>query len=128
MRDYFREFGVDNIVHHCLTTQQFVQTRDYRQLDKIGIVLIDGYHTADQARFDFEAFADKLAPQGLILLHDSLWRQTSPMYGPGREYVRNVVDFVAELRASTAWQVFDLPFGEGLSLVRRPTTPPAPVP
>jgi predicted O-methyltransferase YrrM len=124
VRDYFASYGVTNIVHHRHTTQEFITTDAYRQLEPPGLVMVDGYHTAEQARFDFAAFADKLAPQGVILLHDSIWRMESPMYGPGREYVRDVVDFVAELKTDSAWQVFDLPFGEGLSLARRPVAPP----
>jgi predicted O-methyltransferase YrrM len=120
---YFGSHGVTNVDHHGMTTQQFVASDAYRDLLAPGLVLVDGYHTADQARFDFEAFADKLAPQGIILLHDSVWRQSSPMYGPGREYVRNVVDFVDELKSDAAWQLFDVPFGEGLTLVRRPAAP-----
>jgi predicted O-methyltransferase YrrM len=124
VEEYFRDLGAANIIHHCMTTQEFVATDAFRNLEPAGIVLVDGYHTADQARVDFEAFAEKLAPQGIILLHDSIWRMSSPMYGAGREYVRDVVDFVDELKASPEWQVFDLPFGEGLSLVRRPQNPP----
>jgi predicted O-methyltransferase YrrM len=124
VKQYFGDYGVTNVVHHRATTQEFITTDAYRQLEPLGLVMVDGYHTADQARYDFEAFADKLAPQGIILLHDSIWRNASPMYGPGREYVRNVVDFVEELKADARWQVFDLPFGEGLSLVRRPLAPP----
>jgi predicted O-methyltransferase YrrM len=123
VRAYFRAFGAANITHHCMTTQEFVAAPAGCELEPPGIVLIDGYHSADQARFDFNAFADKLAPQGIVLLHDSVWRQPSPMYGPGREYVRDVVDFVAELKADPAWQVFDVPFGEGVSLVRRAVAP-----
>jgi len=125
VRSYFDSFGVSNIVHHRATTQEFVATQAYRQLAPAELVMVDGYHTAEQARFDFEAFADKLAPQGIVLLHDSVWRQSSPMYGPGREYIRNVVDFVEQLKVDPAWQAFDLPFGEGLTLVRRPALPPA---
>lgn len=121
---YFGEFEATNITHHCMTTQDFLTTPAFRELEPPGIVFVDGYHTAEQARFDFNAFADKLAPQGIILLHDSVWRTPSPMYGPGREYVRDVVDFVSELKADPEWQVFDLPFGEGLSLVRRAVAPP----
>jgi predicted O-methyltransferase YrrM len=124
VQTYFGEFDVTNIMHHCMTTQEFLATPAYRELEPPGIVFVDGYHTAEHARFDFNAFADKLAPQGLILLHDSIWRQASPMYGPGREYVRDVVDFVSEIKTDPAWQVFDLPFGEGLSLVRRAVAPP----
>jgi predicted O-methyltransferase YrrM len=121
---YFGRFDVTNIVHHRATTQEFVASSAYGKLDPAGLILVDGYHTAEQAKFDFEAFTGKLAPQGVMLLHDSVWRQSSPMYGPGREYVRNVVDFVDELRADPAWQAFDLPFGEGVTLVRRPELPP----
>jgi predicted O-methyltransferase YrrM len=121
---YFSDFGVTNITHYRMTTQEFITAPAYRAIESAGIVFVDGYHTAEQARIDFDAFADKLAPQGVILLHDSIWRLPSPMYGPGREYVRDVVDFVSELKTDPAWQVFDLPFGEGLSLVRRAVAPP----
>lgn len=124
--DYFAGLGVTNIVHHLATTAEFTASAEYRRLQSVGIVLVDGYHTAQQARADFEAFAPKLADQGVILLHDSIWRQRSPIYGPGREYVRDVVDFVDNLKTDSDWQVFDLPFGEGLSLVRRTVTPPYP--
>lgn len=127
VQDYFVDLGVTNIVHHCMTTQQFIESDAYRQLEAVGMVFVDGYHSDEQARFDFEAFAEKLAPQGMILLHDSVWRQPSPIYGPGREYVRNVVDFVEELKGTPAWQVFDVPFGEGVSLVRRAVAPLAPM-
>jgi predicted O-methyltransferase YrrM len=124
VESHFAKYGVDNVTHHRVTTQDFVGTPAYRELPPAGLVFVDGYHTAEQARIDFKAFAPKLAPQGIVLLHDSVWRQSSPMYGPGREYVRTGCDFVAELKAApSAWQVFDLPFGEGLSLVRRPEAP-----
>lgn len=125
VRAYFLSMGVANVTHHAMTTQQFVDSDAYRELDQIGIVFVDGYHTAEQARFDFHAFADKLAPQGVVLLHDSIWRETSPIYGPGREYVRNVVDFVDELKGSADWQTFDVPFGGGVTMVRRLISPPA---
>jgi predicted O-methyltransferase YrrM len=119
VRNHFAGFGVENISHYLLTTQQFVETEAYRQLSEIGIVFIDGYHSAEQARFDFEAFADKLAPQGMMFLHDSVWRLPSRMYGPGGEYIHSVIDFVADLKGRPEWQVMDFPFGDGVTLVRR---------
>jgi len=119
VQEYFAGFGVANICHHLTTTQQFVSSEAYRQLSSAGIVFIDGYHTAEQARFDFEAFADKLTPDGMLLLHDSMQHKVSSIYGPGREYVHTVTDFIAELKQESAWQVLDLPFGDGLTLVRR---------
>jgi predicted O-methyltransferase YrrM len=119
VRDYFAEFGVSNIQHHLATTQQFVASDAYRQLDQLGIVFIDGYHTAEQAKFDFEAFACKLAADGMILLHDSVARKHSTIYGPDREYVHTVTDLVTVLKNQSAWQVLDIPFGDGVTVVRR---------
>jgi len=126
VQDYFRSFGCENITHYLMTTQQFVESENYGEFKETGIVFIDGFHSGEQARFDFEAFADKLAPEGMILLHDSIWHLPSRLYGPGREYIHSVSDFVADLKRRSEWQVLDFPFGDGVSLVRRTTMPPPP--
>ncbi len=123
VQNYFASHGVTNIRHWLMTTQEFVATDAYRQLDQIGIAFIDGYHTAEQARFDFEAFAGKLMPAGMALLHDSVWRFQSRIYGPGREYEHDVCDFVSKLKRHPRWQVLDIPFGSGLTIVRRNAIP-----
>lgn len=122
-KEYFASLGISNITHHLMTTQEFATSDTYRQLDELGIVFIDGYHSAEQAEFDFEAFAPKLAAQGVVLLHDSVWALQSRMYGPGREYVHSVLDFVSKLKQLPEWQVFDMPFGDGVSLVRKNSVP-----
>jgi predicted O-methyltransferase YrrM len=124
--EYFARFGITNIRHYLMTTQQFVQSASYQQLGEVGIVFIDGYHTAEQARFDFAAFAHLVTPSGMLLLHDSVWQLPSWIYGP--EYLRTVSDFVAELKRENEWQVLDIPFGDGVTLVRRAAVPPAPSP
>jgi predicted O-methyltransferase YrrM len=126
VRDYCHSLGVANITHHLTTTQEFVDSHAYRKLNNIGILFVDGFHSAEQARFDFDAFADKLAPQGLVLLHDSIWRLRSKIYGPGREYVYDVTDFITELKSRGGWQVLDLPFGDGVTVVRRDVVPAPP--
>jgi predicted O-methyltransferase YrrM len=126
VRDHFRNYGCDNVVHYPMTTQQFAESEAYRELNEIGIVFIDGMHTGEQAEFDFETFASKLAPQGIILLHDSVWQLPSGVYGKGREYVHTVTDFVDELKKREGWQVFDLPFGGGLTMARRAVVPDPP--
>jgi predicted O-methyltransferase YrrM len=123
VQEYFSGFGITNVTHHLMTTQQFVESDTYREFQEIGLVFIDGYHSAEQAQFDFESFAPKLAPQGIILLHDSLWGTRSKIYGPGREYTHSVMNFVAKLRHLAEWQVFDFPFGDGVTLVRGATVP-----
>jgi predicted O-methyltransferase YrrM len=126
VQSYFAELGVTNITHHLLTTQQFVESLAYQELGPIGLVFIDGFHSAEQAQFDFEAFADRLAPNGMILLHDSIWRLPTRMYGEKQTYVHDVVDYIDRLKQQSQWQVFDFPMGDGVTVVRRATVPPAP--
>ena len=119
VRAHFAGVGVTNIDHFLLTTQQFVETPQYHEITEIGLVMIDGYHTAHQAQFDFEAFIGKVSAGGVVLLHDSLDTSVVKLYGPERAYRRSVSDFVAVLRRDTRYQVFDLPYAKGLSLVRK---------
>jgi predicted O-methyltransferase YrrM len=116
---YFAGFGVSNIRHFLMTTQQFVESNAYRSLGPVGILFVDGYHSEDQARFDYEAFRDRLAPEGMVLFHDSVRSQTSRVYGPGRIYEHTVKAFIDALKADPGLQVFDVPFFGGVTLVRR---------
>jgi hypothetical protein len=70
VRAHFDRFGVRNICHFRMTTQEFVGTQEYAGLGEIGL-FVDGYHTTEQARFDWEA--SRLAwPLGHRPFHDSL--------------------------------------------------------
>jgi len=119
VRAHFAKFGLHNIEHHCLTTQEFVKTAAYQNLREVGVVFIDGYHSHEQARFDFEAFAPRLSARGIIFFHDSIRVRPSRIYGPDKVYEHRVRDFMLELRKDASLQVFDLPFGDGLTLVRK---------
>jgi predicted O-methyltransferase YrrM len=116
---YFADAGVTNIRHVPMTTQEFVESDDYRALGQVGIVFIDGYHSEEQARFDYEAFQNKLSPEGITLFHDSIRIRTSRMYGPDRLYEHRVKRFIDKLRENPRLQIFDLPFGGGVTLVRK---------
>lgn len=120
---HFARYGLSNIRHYLMTTQQFVESAAYRELGAPGIVFVDGYHTEEQARFDYESFRDRLATDGVTLFHDSRYVKPSRMYGPDRVYMRTVRNFVDKLKQDPALQVFDLPLGDGLTLVRRVTPP-----
>jgi predicted O-methyltransferase YrrM len=111
--------GLANIDHYCMTTQQFVTTEAWRALSDVGIVLVDGYHTEEQARFDHQAFAAKLGTGGYALFHDSVRERVSRIYGDHRHYTHTVKRYIDNLRADPTWQVLDLPFGDGLTIVRR---------
>jgi predicted O-methyltransferase YrrM len=121
VNEYFAGFGTTNIRHHKLTTQQFVDSAVYRDLPRVGLLFVDGYHSAEQARFDHEAFRNRMTADGLVLFHDSTNRKSTRMYGPEGRYEYSVTDYMNELKADAAWQVFDLPFGAGVTLVRRAT-------
>jgi predicted O-methyltransferase YrrM len=118
-RAWFAGFGLHNVEHHLATTQQFAESEAYRQLDEVGLLFIDGYHTAEQARFDYRAFEPLLAPRALVLLHDSMVLRTSPIYGPDRQYEVDVKHFIDELRSDPGLQLLDLPFGTGLTVLRK---------
>lgn len=115
---HFRSHGLENIVHHEMTTQDFVESAAYESVNDVGLLLVDGYHTAEQARFDYRAFESKLTADAVALFHDSVAEKDSRMYGEDRRYRYSVCRFVDELRADPARQVLDLPFAFGLTLVR----------
>jgi predicted O-methyltransferase YrrM len=116
---HFLRFGVANVRHHRATTQEFVASPAFEAIADVGILFIDGLHTAEQARFDYEAFRDRLAPGALVLFHDTLRVRTSRIYGEDKAYEHRVKDFVASLRADPALEVLSLPLGDGLTLLRR---------
>jgi hypothetical protein len=80
---------------------------------------VDGYHSAEQARFDHEAFAGRLTKDAYVLFHDSVRSSVSTMYGEGKHYVHTVHRYIDELRRNAELQVIDFQFGAGLSLVHR---------
>ena len=116
---YFCGLGVENVRHFCMTTQQFVETSAYKSLGEIGILFIDGRHTKEQAKFDYDSFRSLLAPRGLVLLHDSMVVRDDKVYGADKAYKMTVKFFVDELKTDPSVQVFDLPFGaSGLTMLR----------
>jgi predicted O-methyltransferase YrrM len=119
VNEHFANFGLTNIEHHCVTTQQFVLQPEYRSLGDVGILFIDGYHSHEQARFDFEAFEHLVTSRGVIFFHDSIVARISRIYGPGKAYQHRVCDFMTELRKDARYQVFDIPYGDGLTMVRK---------
>jgi predicted O-methyltransferase YrrM len=119
VQQYFSEFGVKNIRHFLMTTQQFAASDHYCSLGEVGLVFIDGYHSEEQARFDYATFENHLSREAIVLLHDSAIVRTSRMYGDDRLYEHRVKCFVDELKRDARLQVFDLPFDRGVTMVRK---------
>ncbi len=116
VRGHFRRLGAPNVRHHLATTQAFIETEAYRAMGEVGLLFIDGYHSAEQVRFDLGAFRGRLAPGALTLMHDSLRVRPSRIYGePYTHEVRTVVD---ELRQDPGLDVINLPIAEGVAIVR----------
>jgi predicted O-methyltransferase YrrM len=117
--EWFASFGLDNVDHHCVTTEAFMATEAYRILGQVGLLFIDGYHTAEQARFDHEAFADRLTDDAVVAFHDSIRAHSSGIYGEDKRYVHSVHQYMDELKRRPHVQVMDFPLGSGVTLVRR---------
>ncbi len=62
VRRHFAHFELTNVQHFLMTTQQFVDSDAYHHLDRVGMVFVDGYHSEEQARFDYETFENFLEP------------------------------------------------------------------
>jgi predicted O-methyltransferase YrrM len=117
---YFERLGVKNIRHFRMTSQDFVATQDYRELRDVGLLFIDGYHTEEQAQFDYESFEGLLNHRGFALFHDSMVVRPDKVYGAENAYEMRVKYFVDRLKSNPDLQVMDFPFGvSGLTLVRK---------
>ena len=118
VQGYFESMGTPNMQHFRYTTQEFVETEAYRALDGIGLFLIDGYHTAEQARFDYLSFCHKLTDDAVVMLHDSKGDKRSTIYGKDKPYQYSVYQFVERLQETPGLEVFNIPLASGLTLVR----------
>ncbi|MGE0329834.1 MAG: class I SAM-dependent methyltransferase [Ramlibacter sp.] len=122
---HFARLGLSNVTHWRMTTQQFVASAAYLQLKETALVFIDGYHSLEQARFDYLAFRHLVPAHGMVLFHDSIRVRPSRIYGEHKVYEHRVRDLMDELRADAGLQVLDLPYGDGLTLVRAVAVPEA---
>jgi predicted O-methyltransferase YrrM len=122
---HFATYGVRNVRHFRMTTQEFVASEHYRTLGAVDLLLVDGWHTEEQAEFDYDAFAAKLTATSITLFHDSVQMDVSPMYGAERAYTCTVRRFMDRLKRRPDLQVLDLPLGPGLTLVRKAELPAA---
>ena len=120
VNQHFKNYGIENIHHHLMTTQEFVESDAYQTLDDIGIVFIDGLHTKEQAKFDYEAFKDKLSDNGIVFFHDSTsLKKVTWLYSDELRYERSVKYYIDELKLNKQLQIFDLTIANGLTLVKK---------
>jgi predicted O-methyltransferase YrrM len=123
--EHFASYDIDNVRHFRMTTQEFAASEHYRTLGDVDLLHVDGWHTEEQAEFDFNVFAPKLTAASITLFHDSVGMEVSPMYGAERAYTCTVRLFMDRLKRRPDLQVLDLPLGPGLTLVRKAELPAA---
>lgn len=116
---WFARFGLNNINHHRMTTQAFIETSPYAELPAVDLLFVDSLHTAEQASFDHRAFLPLLSEQAVVLFHDSITSRESTIYGDDNRYNYSVCDYITTLKQSGEYQVFDIPVTDGLTLVRK---------
>jgi predicted O-methyltransferase YrrM len=119
VKGYFAEFGITNIEHFLMTTQEFVASEAYQQLGEVDLLFVDGYHSKEQASFDYHAFSGMMSATGIALFHDSCSDIVATIYGEDKSYKHTVREFMTELKQDPSLQVFDLPFDQGVTLVRK---------
>lgn len=115
---HFQRLGTPNVRHFRHTTQDFTATQAYAELSDVGLLMIDGLHTAEQARVDYLAFLNKLTANAVTLFHDSVRPKISPIYGPDNLYTHTVCRFMARLKQTPGLELFTLPFDDGVTMVQ----------
>ncbi|MBC8128310.1 MAG: class I SAM-dependent methyltransferase, partial [Gloeobacteraceae cyanobacterium ES-bin-144] len=118
---WFASFELENITHYKMTTQEFVRSDVYRDLNHVDILFVDGFHSEEQARQDHEAFLEKMNENAIAFFHDSVTERNSRMYGAEKIYQYGVCRYLDQLKTDARFQVFDFPFTDGLTLVRKNT-------
>lgn len=118
-RAWFSGFGLQNIRHFQMTTQEFVLSPAFKDAGPVDFLFVDGFHTAEQARFDHEAFVSLLSTGAMVLFHDSIRKQTSYIYGKDKPYEYSVVDYMDELKRRPDLQVMDFDLDSGVTVVRK---------
>lgn len=119
IKAHFAHYAINTVAHYLNTTQEFIHTPAYAALSDIDLLFVDGYHTYEQAKFDYEAFHSKLADDYLVLFHDSLRSRNSTIYGQDKIYQHSVFEYMQELKHNRQLQVIDFSYGAGLTIVKK---------
>lgn len=113
-QEYFKKFGA-NVEHFLGTTQEFVRTDEYKRLTQVDLLFVDGMHTKEQAKFDYEAFERFFDNKSVALFHDSVRIRQSKIYG--EPYTHTVKEYMDDLKKDKSLQVLFLPYGDGITMV-----------
>ncbi|GAB3901106.1 class I SAM-dependent methyltransferase [Kibdelosporangium lantanae] len=114
VRRWFATFDVDkHIQHHLMTTEQFTATQEFAELPLIDFLFIDGGHFYETVRTDYDLLTPKLAAGATVMMHDTVSRSANPKWSGPRQLLLEVA------QTDPDWQLLDLPFGAGVTILRR---------
>lgn len=110
--EVFREVQSYNDQHYksfsYLMRASFDDAISHFSSESIDLLHIDGFHTYDAAKHDFENWLSKVRPGGIVLMHDVLARRAD--YGVWRLWEEIVAHF----------HTFTFHHSHGLGVVRKP--------
>jgi predicted O-methyltransferase YrrM len=115
---YFASYGLNCIRHFRETSQQFLAA-DRLEPGSVDLLFIDGYHTDDQCRLEYEGFTPLLSERAITLFHDSSSRLVTNIYGEDHVYEHTVWRYIDALRARPELEVVNLEMAQGIALVKR---------
>lgn len=118
---YFAGFGIHCITHFKQTSEEFLEKNPLSPGD-VDLLFIDGYHSYEQCKLEYEGFGALLSTKALTLFHDSTSRITSGMYGPNAQYKHTVWKYIDELRLKPGIEVLNLDIAQGVAVVQRAQT------
>ncbi len=114
---YFASYGVNCIHHYLMTSQEFIESPGFKDL-VVVMLFIDGMHTYEQCKFEFESFSHLLSHDSVVLMHDSSSKIKSSMYGTENEYEHTVWKFLKELRQRNDFDIIEFPIDQGIAIIK----------
>lgn len=118
VNEYFESYGIKCIQHFRQTSEAFLKETDL-PANSVDLLFIDGYHTYDHCKAEHEGFSTLLSDQAVVLFHDSTSKMESTIYGQDNAYTHSVWRYIEELKSQSAFEVLNLPIGQGVAIARR---------
>lgn len=114
VREHYQRFGVETIVtHHRTTSEAFFADYDGRGLPPIDVAFIDGNHSYESVRHDFDAVLRQSHRNSYLLLHDTnIYVRELVRHAGVKRWIRRIE------RRTADFEVLDLPFASGVAVVR----------
>jgi predicted O-methyltransferase YrrM len=102
-REHYRLAGVDDLITLHLGDSIATLPTVLRAVDDLSVVFLDGGHTFDLVKAEFDLIVGKLRPQGIVMMDN-----TYQIAEPGED--QRVNGFLKQLPAQHGGNIINLPF------------------